>query len=342
MITISNSEMSTWDRCKRMWLALYYFGVAPAAESVTSNRLLGIRIHTALEGYYGYDLDPMTVLRVVYAIEIESNPEDAAELKNEMDMALAMAEGYLGWLEETGEDYGLRVVSTEQDFQIPMPGRDGVMLRSRLDQVLFRESDEALLYLDHKTATNFERHELMELDVQMPHYALMQKLAVAGMPDAPVIGGGALNTLRRVKRTSRSTPPYYRRDYFYFSDDDLATAWHRANSIVKEILEARSKLDWFFSRSPDMNDPANLEMLNLIQREHLRPTPMLNDCSWRCPLSQGLCKAMSDGSDWQGMLWQSGHWKSVDPYEYYRDDLLDRIRSMMSGKLDPDQEAGSR
>ena len=42
MITISNSEMTAWDRCPRKWLTLYYLGYAPADEPVTGNRLLGL------------------------------------------------------------------------------------------------------------------------------------------------------------------------------------------------------------------------------------------------------------------------------------------------------------
>jgi hypothetical protein len=344
MITISNTELAVWDRCRRMWLALYYFQVAPAEEAVTGNRLLGIRVHSALEGYYGYELDPLDVLKVIYLTAAAEHPDHQGELMAEHDMANAMVEGYLDWVAETGADADLEIVATEKDLQIPMPGRESeVLLRCRMDQVGYRASNDTLIFVDHKTSPSFERHEMLELDVQMPHYCLLQKLAAASAgPDAPLVAGGAVNTLRRVKRTARSKPPYYQRDYFSINPDQVATAWHRANAIVKEILAARYHMDWFFSLQPDMSDPHCMELLNLIQREYLRPTPIITDCSWRCPLARGLCAAMSDGSDWVGMMNASGAWKRVDPYSYYRDDALSAIRASLSGTMDPDQEAGSR
>ncbi len=64
MITISNTEVNTWQRCRRKWFLAYFLGYQPAVEEVTGHRILGVRVHTALEGYYGYDLDPLAVLGV--------------------------------------------------------------------------------------------------------------------------------------------------------------------------------------------------------------------------------------------------------------------------------------
>jgi PD-(D/E)XK nuclease superfamily len=344
MITISNSEMTTWDRCPRKWLILYYLGFAPADEPVTGNRLLGIRVHTALEGRYGYGLDPLEVLKVLYLLEAERSPEHQGELLAEHDMANAMVSGYLEWVDETGADADFRVIATEADLQLPMPGRENeVLLRSRMDQVIERISDGALLFLDHKTSANFDRHELLTLDVQMPHYCMMQQMAASRQPGSPLVVGGIINTLRRVKRTSRSQPPYYQRDPIYCNPDQIATAWHRTNKIVKEILEARSLLDPF--RSGDgihVSAPGWVAAFNKLQREHMRAIPMINDCSWSCPAASGLCTGMSDGSDWLGMLKNSGHWKHVDPYEYYRNDPLQAIRSAISGTIEADQGDDAR
>lgn len=336
MIGISQSEMNTWARDPRKWFILYYLGYAPAAESATGTRQLGTRIHTSLEGYYGYQLDPLLVLKAIYAIEMRGNPEAEAELRKEYALADIMISGYLEWLEETGKDANLKVVAVETDLTVPLPGVPGVGLRSRMDQVNLDETDGTLRFMDYKTADNFERHNLLELDPQMPFYSLVQHLVVAGQPNAPVVAGGQITTLRRVKRTQRAQPPFYERHVFYFNQDKVRATYNRVVRLCTEIMEARGHLDWIAQQNGATSlefaaaDQRIYDMLNEYQQSRLRPVPIISDCRWSCPLASGLCAMMDDGSDWIRAVAQGEHWKKVDPYAYYRGDALAAIRAELA------------
>lgn len=337
MIAISQSEIATWQRCRRKWLITYGLGFVPAEESPVSARMLGTRAHTALEGYYGYGLDPVTVLDLLYRFAIDESPGFEKELRAEHDMAQAMITGYLEWLETDGADAGLLVVKTEADIQVPLPDLPGVALRARMDQVFQRQSDNALSFMDYKTSASFEKHEYLDLDPQLKIYSLVQMLAAGhgapapGMqlrPDRPFVDGAMITTLRRVKRTERSKPPYYQRDELRYNMDQLAAAYNRVVSVCREIQEARAALYDGISPAVIMSSG------NGWQQAAMRPTPVTSDCAWSCPLSSGLCQAMDDGSDWAAILESSGRFRREDPYEYYRTDALRPIRAKLAGLAD--------
>jgi RecB family exonuclease len=329
MIMMSNSEIGTWKRCPRKWFVTYYLGFQPAGEPATGNRILGTRIHAALEGLYGYQLDPLMVLDMLYSLEIGARPEYADDLRTEHELARAMVEGYLQWAAETGEDADYQIIATEQDLQVPLPGVAAVMLRVRMDQVFLQKSTGTLMFRDWKSSGNFEKHEILEMDPQMRFYAMVQRLASAQVPDAPKVMGGRLTTLRRVKRTSRSTPPYYQSDNFRFNDEMLASTYWGTVQVANEIMAARAALDAHYGKS-------STEVLNQLQRKMLRPVPILGNCDWSCPLSGGLCTMMDDGSDWTGHLYESEHWKQADPYAYYSDDPLRAIREAITTQAQGD------
>src|SRR5260370_6678655 len=177
----------------------------------------------------------------LYECEIEAHPEFEPELKEESAMCEAMLTGYEEWLAETGEDADLEVVSTEADLQIPLPGVDGVLLRARMDQVNRRISNGDLAFMDYKTGS-FERHESLARDPQFKTYALMQFLATQGEPvtgmqlrqDVPVVMGGQITTLRRVKRTAAAKPPFYRRDPFRFTIAQLEAHFLKLQAVAAE------------------------------------------------------------------------------------------------------------
>lgn len=320
---MSNSEIMRFDRCRRAWLVEYYFGLAPAAEIPFSHRLQGTRIHTALEGHYGYGLDPVAVLGVLYRQAIEQHPQYEPELRAEWDQAQIKVSGYLEWVDETGQDADLEVVAVEQDVQVPCPGMDGVMLRARLDQAVRRASDGAIGFLDYKNSATFNRHELLALDPQMRFYCLVQALKAVQDGERTLVTGGFINTLRRCKRTAASKPPYYQRDAFWYTPEQMSATLARVQQVAAEIVAARKHLDHVTS------PPYGLADMNALQRGLLHPTPLLHDCSWSCPLAQGACTAMDDGSDWPGLLWSSGHFERRDPYAHYSDDTIAQVRKVL-------------
>ena len=324
LLAISNSEIFAAQRCWRNWYLTYYLGMVPAQEIPYGNRQLGTRVHTALEGMYGYQLDPLIVLSVLYRAAIEAQPEYEEELQKEHRMAEAMVDGYVLWLAEEGADADQRVVATETDMMVPLPNYNGsVLIRARMDQVFQRVSDGALGFMDYKTGSNFEKHDTLERNPQFKTYALMQRIKARTEANQPLIMGGQITSLRRVLRTARSQPPYYKRDDFRYNDEQLDAHELKIIHVVQDILERRAKLDYARDRGMPMPE------FNQLQRYELPPTPIDGDCDWRCPFTS-LCGAMDDGSDWSAALLQSGRWKQDDPYAYYRNDALGVIRQSLS------------
>jgi hypothetical protein len=296
----------------------------PTDEPVTSNQLLGTRVHAALEGKYGLDLDPVMVLDAMYGLLVSEHPDDRIELLAEREMAVTMIEGYLEWVQGDGGDALIKVVATEQDLQVPLPGVPQAALRARLDTVVYDELDESLKFMDHKTAPSFDAHDLLALNPQFKTYSVMQRLAVAGNPDAPRVSGGIINTLRRVKRTEKSRPPYYMRDRFRYSDYELDAELVRIEEVVRQILMARWQLNTVYAASG-----GDIEAVNRVHRQVCRKVPRMHECRWDCPFVT-LCPMMDDRSDWAGMLSGSGRFRQADPYSYYRDDPLRAVRAALS------------
>jgi hypothetical protein len=318
VITISNSEIATFLRCPRKWYLTYYLGEVPAEEDVTGNRIQGVRIHTALEGFYGYQLDPLAVLGILYKLAIDAHPESEGDLVAERELSSAMVEGYVEWVAETGADASLRVVATEREVIVPLPGVDGVNLRAKLDQVVQDEQTGWLGFLDHKNVATFERREVLDLDPQFRFYSLVQRLAAP--EGGAVVAGGYLNMLRRVKRTERSKPPYYHREQFRYSPETIDATWLKVLGTAKRIVEARQALDTRYAMGGD------LFTINTHQRLMLPPVPIMTECKWACPFVT-LCPMMDDGSDWAGAVTSSGRWNQADPYAYYSDDALGSVRA---------------
>lgn len=342
MIKISNSEIDKWKRCRRQWLVTYGLGFLPDRETPAGTRQLGTRIHTAMEGWYGYQLDPLMVLTLIYQAEIQASPDWAEDLRKELDLALAMVEGYLEWTATDGVDADIEVVGAEAEITVPLPGLPEVSLTSKMDQVYRRISTGTLGFLDFKTG-DLDKRELLALNPQFKTYSVIQLLAsghgvpVPGMQyrsDRPAVDGGIVRQLRRVKRaTSRARPPFYQDDEFRYTPEQLSAHYLGLVTACSDIAVARDQLAGILGRMSDQQDTAEL---NQWSRARMPPTPMLKDCSWSCPHVE-LCPMLDDGSDWIGVLMRSGHYRQGDPYEYYRRDGLQGIRGLLTaGSVDPE------
>jgi RecB family exonuclease len=330
---LSQSEIATWTRDPRKWFVEYFLGYQSADESPVGNKQLGIRVHTALQAHYGHDLPAAAVLALLYRLEIEAQPEFEIELKQEMALGLIMVSGYVELVEAEGWDAELETVAVEQDMQVPLPGPvPGVILRCRLDRSVRNVSDGSVSFVDYKTSGNFDAHETLELNPQFKFYCMVQQLAAGTFPNGggegnPVaVTGGIMRTLRRVKRTSASKPPYYMKDSIRYNPQQMMATYDRTRQVALEISAARAELDAAYAAG------GRLEDINLLQRRILRPVPIAGNCEWYCPLSKGLCQAMDDGSDWPGILVSSGRYVQVDPYARYSEDplrtILEKIASL--------------
>lgn len=322
---ISQSEIARWRRCRRQWLTEYYWGFLEADPSPLGARNFGTRVHVALEMHFGHGLDPLTVLDIIYGAEVAQHPDLAKELNSDLEMSKIMVGGLLEWMAAEGHAASFRVVQTEAEVRVPLPGFEGrVDLRAKLDQIGQWTDTGLYTFLDWKTSDQLQQPLLIRQSPQMRFYSLIQWLAAGypppamgrGTPDTgngmpPLVTGGTIATLRKVKRTKQSKPPYYDWQSFIHTPEIMATTLLGVQAVVSEILNARAALEAAYDRGGQM------EEIDYIQRTLLRPTWIERDCSWSCPLSRGACQMMDDGSDWVGHFVSSGKYVQGDPYERY-------------------------
>jgi len=319
---ISNSEIQMFRRCPRQWLIEYFWGFLPADPSPLGAANLGTRVHLALEARFGYGLDPETVLDIIYGQEVAGHPDLARELNADLEMSKIMVAGLLEWMAAEGHAATFQVVRTEAEVRVPLPGFEGIDLRGKLDQIGQLESG-LFAFLDWKTRDQLRPKVIVRQDAQMRFYSLLQWLAAgypppqpgrglpgtAGMP--PLVLGGIVCQLRKVKRTKTSRPPYYQWDSFDHTPEIMATTLLGVQQTVSEILEVRQALDDCYARG------GNLAEVDFIQRTKARPVWIDHDCSWRCPLAKGACGMMDDGSAGAEDFVSSGSYVQGDPYERY-------------------------
>jgi len=295
---LTNSEMRAFKRCRRAWWLRWVRRLRRALPERPGPRSLGSRVHAALAAYYapaGYpDVAGLwatwealaTADRATVAVAAEEGEDPAAlaeALEEELELGRLMLEGYLEWLADEGADEGLEVIGPEVERRVPLGPVHGVNvdLLALLDLRLRREVDGARLFLDHKTLDQFSRVEpTAHLDEQFRLYHLIERL----LGEAGERTDGALiNLLRRVKRTARATPPFYRRLEVRHNDHDLRSFWTRVSGTAVDLMEA------------ELTMAAGLD-----PRAAAYPNPT-RDCAWDCEYFP-ICGLFDDGSDVESLL----------------------------------------
>lgn len=298
---VSNSEIQTWKRCRRKWYLGNYRKLQRIQKKWSGPLSLGTNVHEALAGYYSdAELNPLEVIRELYRGQIEEaqsadvHPDEVKNIQKEFDLALAMIEGYLEWLEDSGVDDGLHVLASEVEMAAKIDSLP-VILIGKFDLRVRRESDGALYAMDHKTCGSFNSMtELLDLNEQLLTYELLERLT---QPEGQRVVGGMLNMLRKVKRTASAKPPFYMRESVHHNDDELRAFYSRLYGTLKEMVTAEENLD-------AGGDP------NLI----VPPTPD-SDCSWKCEF-RAVCPMMNDPKSHAEALLQTAY-KVSDPYARY-------------------------
>jgi hypothetical protein len=293
-----------------------------------------------MEAWYGPDhIDPVLVLKLLYALEIEAHPEHEKALRADWELSQIMVEGWAEFAQAEGIDSVYEVIATEEDLTVPLPGFEGaVLLRGKLDQAVRDTRTGLLAYRDWKTADSFLRTEMIEMDPQMKTYALIQWLRaghpvpVAGrawesLPDVPLVHGGIVDTLKRVKRTKQAKPPFYQHHPFTYSPERIAAHLLLLQQAVAEIMNAREALDQGYAGTGGA-----MNVINHIHRTKCRPVEIPRDCDWRCPFSKGLCQLMSADGAWNDALVSSGRYVQGDPYAYYTRGGLDTIKAALEAQ----------
>lgn len=311
-ITITNSELRTWQVCKRKWYLTWGLGYAPnpATESPFGVMHLGSCVHLALEAYYGYGIDPLAALNWAYSDDIFLHPECEEPLEKELALARVMVEGFVNWMAAEGLDAGLDILATEVpvEHRIEVSGQ-GVILKGKLDQLARRKSDGALLARDFKTVGGLTKAAQLRSSSQLKFYALIQALSAPQTETGEIVAGGEYLLLARTKRTDRATPPFYARVEVPLNKHELNSQYQMTMALVREILQAKKSLQ-------------------AGDDHHEVVYPHFGDwCSWGCNFTVE-CSFMDDGSRWQDAL--AGNFVKRDKLAYYSTDRITSLRAALA------------
>lgn len=294
---LSNSEIQTWETCRRKWWLAYHrrLQVNPISVSPVNVANLGNHVHLALEAYYGHQLDPLAVLRWDYDQWVAEYPAWEKDLVKERDYALAMVEGFLQWAEETGLDIDFEIVNTELNihFDVTLPSGTVVRLRGKLDQLVMRLSTGAYLLRDFKTVADLSKADHLVLDQQMRHYSMLLSLMMR--KERLRVDGALYLMLKRSKRTTAAKPPFYEQVEIGYNPSDLNSTYQRVIAVAGEIEVAKQRLD-------------SGEDHHSVVYPHYNET-----CSWGCPFLK-MCPMFDDGSRVEGAL--ASNYVEGDPYSY--------------------------
>jgi hypothetical protein len=323
---ITNSELSTFKRCRRKWWFAYWKRITPVKEDVTGTRGLGTRLHAALRVRYRVDGTAQGALAALedglledYAmLESQGDRDALVALEKDADLARAMLTGYFEWAESEGVDIGLHIIGDEQEVSAPFNGVHAreprghvsekerwvpVHLLGRLDVRAKRELDGARFFIDHKSVGSFaQATRTLHMSEQMLMYHLLEILEQltqgVSFNEAERCDGGMYNMLRRVKRTPRAKPPFYAREDVHHNIHELRSFYQRVHSTIKDIIELEDKLS--------SHDESTHHVIAY-------PYPTA-DCTWSCDYFH-LCHMMDDGSHAQGFI--DAHFESYDPLDRY-------------------------
>lgn len=304
VIALSHSELKTWTSCRRRWYLSYVRNLTPRAGNPTGVVHIGGNLHLALEGYYGYGLDALAVLQWAYDELVAQHPDRERDLRKDLDMASAMAEGYLQWAADTGLDMGLNTIATEHEVinNVTLPDGTPVSWRAKLDLLMRRESDGRVLLRDWKTVGTMEKAATLILDTQMRFYAMMQALA---NPDPTSrVDGAQYLMIKRSKRTARATGPFYECAEVSYNKADLRSTYLRSLAISQEIVMARRRL-------AEGENPLYVVF----------PTPS-EFCSWGCDY-RTVCPMFDAGDRAEDLL--AAEFTEQDAYLYYDTSRINRV-----------------
>lgn len=304
-LTITQSTIKTWDRCKRKWWLSDYRRLTK--DEYRSPLNVGNLVHGGLEQYYlgayGDDepafVDPITWVKNKSLAVMEEFPEDAEFIAKDATLAGIMVEGYMEWLQETAADAEVTRVEPERIIRAELV--PGVSLLGKLDgKVEFHDGWTG--FREDKTVGNFiDLPSIAQWDRQLLTYDLLEYLEyleneMQEAPPEPLTDGAVLNMLRKVKRTAAAKPPFYARHKVEHNIHELRSHWKHVVGISREMQRVVDRLD--------------------AGEDHHRvvpPTPQ-TDCRWSCPFFT-ICPMFDDASDVEAVL--ALEYREHDPLERY-------------------------
>jgi hypothetical protein len=318
---VSNSEVQAYKDCPRKWWLAWYRGLRPRQRSVTGARSTGQRIHVALAALYSpggkvedalaalereqeKDMNELNVQLITATFtegDLESHDLILAEMRKSFDLEVAMIEGYLQWIEESGVDTDIEVIDTEKKVEVPLVPDiaacdmwdSPVHLIAKLDAQVRSLLTGRRKFIDHKTVATL-RDPILGMNQQMLHYHVIDEVLGNGIHS----DGALYNMLRKVKRTRASKPPYYARIPIDHNPTELKMYREQLYGMVDNFLATE------------------LDLKAGVGHHRACPSRPSRDCAWKCDFFK-ICRMFDDGSRVEAAIEE--HYEVGDPLNYYED-----------------------
>lgn len=310
MLRASPSEIARFLRCRRSWWLTYHakWGIDQDVVSPVGAALLGTRIHAAMEAYYGYDIEPISALAVIYDNARQRRPEYTPQLTGEQDWATIMVAGYLEWAAENGLDEEHEVIATERELEtyILLSNGEMAVVHGKLDQIVRRRLDGAIQLRDWKTVGTLGKADTIVIDPQMRIYSALLDVNT----DRVRVDGALYTMMLRSKRTARASGPFYEQIFIRYND-----------------IEQRNMLTRITGVMDDMDRVIRQLNNGVDHRLVAYPNPIPDRCAWDCPFVQ-VCPLFDDGSRVEAAM-EANFVKDADPYAYRKLDLLSQVKATL-------------
>lgn len=263
-------------------------------EREAKRRDEGTMAHAVVENYYlgwydDYEFDPIGLTTAV----AKTVTEKALTLTKDIDTkswtearryAESMGVGFVQWCQLEGHDVGKQPVLVEERLSVDLPFRYGpyhtLRVTGQLDIAQYDKMMDQFSVGDTKTTTTLKKGGPREADFQLVGYSwLFQK----NHPDKVLPAYAYQNLLLRSLRTSKSSPPYFKRVPISIYEDKVY-AWEQ--SLRQQMVIMGRWIEQLHQgRPPDALAYSETQL-----------------CEWMCKTSL-VCDAMSSGL--------KGRWQSV-------------------------------
>lgn len=323
---VSNSEVQTFKDCPRKWWLAWHRGLRLRSRRVTGAASTGTRIHVALAALYtpgsvvSAATNALVKAQMADQLEIEAQlsatqfsehgETETTRLNDEYDKLLkafdlehAMLEGYLEWIEESGVDQHLEVISVEQRVEAVFSDEETSLVRAwpyavkliaKLDARVRNLLTGAVKFIDHKTVGSLY-DPLLGINQQMKHYHVIEDLLTE--PGQPRAEGALYNMLRKVKRTRVAKPPFFAR----------VPIDHNKFELISHVAQLIGVIDRLNDVTALLEDKPHLH-------QAVAPPRPSRDCVWKCDFFK-ICRMFDDGSRVEAAIEE--HYEVGDPLAYY-------------------------
>jgi RecB family exonuclease len=282
MLRLSNSEVETFQRCRRQHYWEYVQRLEPIAPlSPMRASEIGTAFHREMECYYSGESQADLIARLQSRVDELALTVPDGELHKAASLVLTMVEGYFDWIAEEGVDQGIDVIAPETAHSRTLPDLPDVEFIGKVDL----ETTEELVDFKTTKIPFVTKIRTLRRSRQLVHYAWL-------IAPRRHINRVRVRIAKQSTRSERTSPPYYAEDEIPVTRARLAAHEAHLRELVPQIQ-------------------ANYARTTL-------PVPTPGEaCSWICPMYL-VCDMADQGEDYQAVI--DREFKTGDPLARYNEE----------------------